>query len=313
VVWNPGRAETVFLCVTSRTLLVSSVAVLVLAAPGCVVSVDREGHIQHIEKRFAVGTAPANVRLDTFDGAVEVRSWDRPEVLIQIDERGQDKAALAKIELRAQQNGGTIEVEVRHPDRSTFVGVGFFVSTSAKLIASVPRNTNLTIRTGDGAVTVERVTGRAEIYTRDGSIRATETGGELLAETGDGSVQIEDVTGRVEARTGDGSIRLSGTPGGVRLRSGDGSIVLRIRSGAAMTGDWVVDTGDGSVSVELPEGFAALIDADPGSGGRVRSDLKLENAAGGTREKRTLTGTLGQGGRKLTIRTGDGTVRLTNY
>jgi len=299
--------------VRSRACLVFAMAVLPLAAAGCVVSVDREGHIQHIEKRFAVGTAPADVRLDTFDGAVEVRSWDRPEVLIQIDVRGQDKEALAKIEVIAQQKGNTIEVEVRHPDRRTFVGVGFFVSTSAKLIASVPRNVNLNIRTGDGAVMVERVTGRLDIQTQDGSIRATETGGELLAETRDGGIHIEDVTGRVEARTGDGSVRISGTPGSVRARSGDGSMVLRIRGGAAMTGDWMVDTGDGSVSVELPDGFAALIEADPGSGGRVRSDLKLEKVVGGTREKRTLTGALGQGGRRLTIRTGDGTIRLTNY
>jgi hypothetical protein len=299
--------------VKSGVLFVSSMAALAFAATGCVVSVDREGHIQHIEKRFTVGAIPADVRLDTFDGAVEVRSWDRPEVLIQIDERGQDKDAIAKIEVLAQQKGNAIEVEVRDPGRTTFVGIGFFVSTSAKLIASVPRNTNLNIRTGDGSIMVERVTGRLDIQTRDGSVRAIETGGELLAETHDGSIQIEDVTGRVEARTGDGSVRLSGTPGGVRARSGDGSIVLRIRRGAVMNSDWVVDTGDGSVSVELPEGFAALIEADPGSGGRVRSELKLENTAGGTREKRTLTGALGQGGRKFTIRTGDGTIRLTNY
>ena len=312
MVWNPQPPESVFLSVTSRALLVSLAALAVLSA-GCVVSVDREGYIQRIEKRFTVGAAPADVRLDTFDGAVEVRSWDRPEVLIQIDERGQDKAAIDRIEVVAQQTGNTIEVAIRHPGRTTFVGVGFFVSTSAKLIASVPRNTNLNIRSGDGSVMVERVTGTLDILTQDGSIRATETGGELVAETHDGSIQIDDVTGRVEARTGDGSVRLSGTPGAVRVRSGDGSVVLRIRRGAVMTGDWVVDTGDGSVSVELPEGFAALIEADPGSDGRVRSDLKLDNVAGGTRDSRAMTGVLGRGGRSLTIRTGDGTIRLTNY
>ena len=56
---------------------------------------------------------------------------------------------------------------------------------------------------------VERVTGRAEIHTGDGSIRVTETSGELLAETSDGNMQIDDVSGRVETRTGDGSIRLT--------------------------------------------------------------------------------------------------------
>lgn len=310
---NLGPSGTVFLSVTSRSLLVSSLTVLAIGGSGCVVSVDHEGHIEHVEKRFAVTHGPADVRLDTFGGAVEVRSWDRPEVLIQIDKRGQDQAAVSKIEILAEQKGDVIQVEARHPGKSSFVGVGFFLSPSAKLIASVPRNTNLTIRTGDGSVVVERVTGRAEIRTGDGSIRATETAGELLAESGDGSIQIEDVTGRVEARTGDGSIRLSGTPGSLRTRTRDGSIVLRIRSGAVMTDDWLVATGDGSVSVELPAGFAADIEADPGSEGRVRNDLKLANVTGGTREARTLAGALGQGGHRLSIRTGDGTIRLTNY
>jgi hypothetical protein len=292
---------------------VPALAALVLAGPACVVSVDHEGLIQRVEKRFAVGSAPVDLRLDTFDGAVEVRSWDRPEVLVQIDQRGQDKAAIEKIEVRADQKGNAIEVEVRHPGRTTFVGLGVFISTSAKLIASVPRHTNLTIRSGDGSVTLERVDGRADIRTEDGSIHVVETGGELVAETGDGSIQIEDVTGRVEARTGDGSIRLSGTPGSVRARSGDGSIVLRVRNGAVMTDDWTVDTGDGSISVELPDGFAARIEADPGSDGRVRDDLGLEHVTGGTRDRRALTGTLGQGVHRLIVRSGDGTIRLTNY
>ncbi len=310
---NPGPRETVFLNVTSRALLASSITVLALVGPGCVVSVDSEGRIEHVEKRFSVRGETVDLRLSTFDGAVEVRSWDRPEVLVQIDERGHDKTAIEQIEVSAEQKGDVIQVDVRHPGRGGFVGVGFFVSTSAKLIASVPRNTNLYIRTGDGSIILERVNGHADIHTGDGSIRATETDGELLAETGDGSIQIEDVSGRVETRTGDGTIRLSGTPTRLRARTGDGSVVLRIRSGAVMSDDWMVDTGDGSVSVELPEGFAASIEADPGSGGRVRNDLKLENIVGGTREKRTLTGALGQGGRRFTIRTGDGTIRLTNY
>jgi len=45
----------------------------------------------------------------------------------------------------------------------------------------------------------------------------------------------------------------------------------------------------------------------------VRNDLTLTSQAGGTRETRTLRGVLGQGGHRFTLRTGDGTIRLTNY
>jgi hypothetical protein len=298
--------------VSPRALLTASVAAIVLGAPGCVVSVDHEGVIERDEKRFTAETTP-DVHLITFDGAVEIRSWDRPEVVVHIERRGQDKDVVSKIEVLSSQKGNRIEVEARHSGRTTFVGIGVYRSPSARLVASVPRQANLFVRSGDGSITVERVSGRMELQTGDGLIRATETGGELLAETGDGSIQIEDITGKVEARTGDGSIRLSGTPSALRTRTGDGSIALRIRTGASMTDDWMVATGDGSVSVELPPGFNAQIEADPGSDGRVRNDLTLTSLAGGTRETRTLTGLLGQGGRRLTLRTGDGTIRLTSY
>ena len=160
---------------------------------------------------------------------------------------------------------------------------------------------------------MERVTGRLELRTSDGSIRALETAGELLAESGDGTIQLDEVGGRIEARTNDGSLRVTGTPASLRARSGDGSVVLRIRRGAVMSEDWLVTTEDGSVSVELPDGFNADIEADPGSDGRARSDLTLVNVSGGTRNERVLRGRLGQGGHRLLLRTGDGTIKLTNY
>ena len=312
MVRNLDPPGTVFLIVTSRALIASSLAACTIGGSACVVSVEHKGQIETVEKRFAVSST-VQLKLTTFDGAIEVRSWDRPEILVQVEKRGQDKDALGKIEILTDQKADVVSVEARTTRPGTSFGIGYFVSTSAKLIASVPRNTNLSIRTADGSVVVERVTGRAEIHTGDGSVRVTETAGELLAETGDGSMQIEDVAGRVEARTSDGSIRISGTPTALRARSGDGSIVLRVRDGAAMTEDWMLATGDGSISVELPDGFVAQIEADPGSDGRVRNDLKLADMTGGTREKRILTGALGLGGKRLTIRSTDGTIRLTNY
>ena len=276
-------------------------------------SVGHEGYVERVDKRFAITVAIPTVRLTTFDGTIEVRSWDKAEVLVQVELRGNDKEAVSKIEVNAAQKDDAIEIDTRNTTKGGFTGIGYYVSPSAKLIASVPRNTNLVIRTSDGGVVVERVNGRAEIRTGDGMIRLTETTGEILAETRDGNIRIDDVSGRVECRTNDGSIQLSGTPTRLRARSDDGSVALRFRTGATMTDDWMVDTGDGSVSVELPEGFAAEIEADPGSDGRVRNDLGLANVVGGTREKRSLKGSLGTGGRKLLIRTGDGTIHLTRY
>jgi hypothetical protein len=99
----------------------------------------------------------------------------------------------------------------------------------------------------------------------------------------------------------------------LRAQSGDGSVVLKIRRGAVMTDDWTVSTDDGAISVELPDGFNAEIEADPGSDGRARSDLALVNVTGGTRSERMLRGRSGDGGHIFRLRTSDGTIRLTKY
>jgi len=288
----------------------------VLTGSACRMDFDSQAYIEREEKRFTVDTAPV-LDVKTFDGSIEIRSWDRPEVLVEIEKRGQDKDAISKVQVVADQSGPRISVDVRNSGRRNFVGIGHFTSTSARLIVSLPRKSSVTARSNDGSILLERVDGKIDLRTDDGSIRVTESAGDLLAESGDGSLTLDDVTGNVEGRTRDGSIRVSGTPNVLRLRSGDGSISMRIRDNAQMADDWTVTTGDGSVTAELPKGFNALVNADPGSDGRVRSDLALTNATGaGADSKRTrgaVSGQLGAGGKQLTLRTGDGTIRITSY
>jgi hypothetical protein len=297
----------------ARFLSASTLAAATIAVSACSLNIDNEGHIEREEKRFSVESV-VDLHLYTFDGRVEVRTWDRPEILVEVEKRGQDPEAVDRIEVIAEQTGNRIQVEARHPGSgSVFIGIGRFTSPSARFVANVPRETNLVVRSGDGSILVERVDGRLELRTDDGNIHAVETAGDLLAESKDGRIQCDEITGRVEARTGDGSVRLSGTPSALRARSGDGQVVLRIRRGATMTEDWMVATDDGSVSVELPDDFNAEIEADPGSDGRARSELVLANMSGGDREGRVLRGRLGEGGHTFLLRTGDGRITLQKY
>ncbi len=294
-----------------QPFLTSGLLLSAAVVSGCSINVDSQGYIEREEKRFAV-EGVADLHLMTFDGAVEVRGWDRADVVVEIEKRAQDKEAVDKIQVFAEQKGSVITVDVRHAGGSRFIGIGTFRSPRAKLIVSAPRRVNVVVRTGDGSVVADRLDGRIELRTGDGTVRATDLAGELLVESGDGSIHIEDVTGRVEARTQDGTVRVSGMPSVLRLRSGDGSVVLRIRRGTVMTEDWMVATSDGSIVAELPDDFNAMIEAEPGSGSRARSDLALADAVGGTRDTRSLRGRLGTGGHRFILRTGDGSIRLTH-
>lgn len=298
--------------VMPHMLRLSAAAALLVASAACDIQMDAHAFIEREEKRFPAGPAP-EITLSTFDGSIQVRPWDRPEVLVEVEKRGSDKMAVDKIQVVGEAKGNQISVDARQPSsEKVSMGIGFHNSTSAKLIASVPRGSRLTITTRDGSISVERIDGALELRTDDGSVRVSESPGDLTIVTRDGSITLDRVAGRIDARTGDGSINVSGSPSSLLLESGDGSVVVRAERETVMTGDWSVRTGDGSVVVEVPPGFSAELDAETRDGS-VRSELTIAGVQTDQRrgdERRRLHGKIGAGGKVLKLRTGDGSIRL---
>jgi hypothetical protein len=287
-------------------------AALVATLPfclGCVV-VDSQGHIVREDKRFTVSGTP-EVRLTTFDGSIEIRSGDTKSVLVEIEKRGPTKEAIEQLIVESKQEGNRIEVSVKRPAGEIVVlGIGRMSST-AKLIVTMPREGQIFAKSGDGSIRVDGVHGRLELRTGDGSIRAMDVGGQMVLATGDGSVTVDNAEGDLDVDTGDGSVSVAGKLDTVKVHTGDGSITFRVEPGTSMKGDWSMTTGDGGVALYLPSDFGAELDAHTGDGAiRNELDIASERRGDDERARRTLKGRLGAGGRTLRIRTGDGTVRL---
>ena len=293
-----------------RCAVVTGCLLAATLGSACVVSVDSQGQIAREEKRYTVTGTP-ELRLTTFDGSIEIQSWDKPDVAIDVEKRGATKEAVDALEVKSSQQGNQIELEVKRPRSESLSGFGFQMSASARLIVSVPRDVNVIARSGDGSIKVERVNGRLELRTGDGSISVSDVGGELILDTGDGSITVESARGRLQVDTGDGGVNVAGRLTSVKLHTGDGSIVYRAEPGSEMSENWDITTGDGGVTLYLPAGFGAELDAHTGDGA-IRNDLDM---IGGPEEergehRRTLRGRLGNGGKQIRVRTGDGTIRL---
>lgn len=293
--------------ISMKVRLAPAAAVLVsLAASGCVVGVDSQGQILRDEKQFEVSGVP-ELRLSTFDGSIEIRSWEKPGVLVEIEKRGPTREAVEALEVQATQDGNRIGLDVKQPRRETFTGFGFHQSVNARLIVSVPSRCDVTARTGDGSIRIDGLRGRIDLRTGDGSIRASDVSGELTMNTGDGAINVDRAEGRLDLETGDGGVSVAGKLTAVKMHTGDGSIAYRAEPGSTMGDDWTISTGDGTVSLYLPSDFNAEIDAHTGDG-TVSNELKLTSAGGG--DRRSVRGRLGAGGQLLRIRTGDGSIRL---
>jgi DUF4097 and DUF4098 domain-containing protein YvlB len=282
-------------------------------AAACDISIGAAEFSVREEKKFAV-TGPTQLALTTFDGSIDVRGWDRNEVLVEVEKRGPDQATVDKIQVNASQHGNTITLDVAKP--SPLTTTSFQRSPSASLIVSVPLLTAVTARSGDGSITIRRVNGKVDLDTDDGSVRVEEVKGDLVVRTGDGSVRARQIDGHAKINTGDGSVGVDGVFGDLEVETRDGSIVVTARSGSAIESAWSVTTGDGSIRLELPEGFGADLDAQSADG-RVRVEQRTDrapvSAERGESEQGSARGKLGAGGKPLKLRSGSGSITVKSW
>ena len=251
---------------------------------------DSRRQVARESNTFAVTGTP-RVRVETFDGAIYVHAWDKPEVMYTATKRADDDREMQGIKLSAQGGGGS-EVTLRADfDKSQARAVeerdgrvvSFSSNASAEFDVYVPRSATLIVSTGDGRVRVEGVNGDLDVRSGDGAIDVTGARGRLRAETGDGRILVEGFDGDAEARTGDGRITLDGN----------------FRTLAART-------GDGTISLAIPDGTNATVETDAES---VFNDgVAVAESQTEARVRRWRIG--GGSGQVFTLHTGDGRVVL---
>jgi DUF4097 and DUF4098 domain-containing protein YvlB len=286
----------------------------------CEVNLNSEGLASRDTKTYKVIGTP-EVVLDTFDGAIEVHSWDRNEVEIEIEKRAMDQGLIDQIKVEAEQQGNKIVVRITGPSSAEFHGVtiGHNVSPTARVRVALPRASNLNAKSGDGSIRVEELDGKIVLLTKDGSVTATRLSGDIQIRSGDGSIRLDRVSGKIDLETEDGSIGMDVKPTVLHAKTGDGSVRATIDPDAVMSDNWDITTSDGTVVLTLPSSFDAELDAETNDGAVRATHPELTNEDERVRgegrderreRRRTLKQKMGDGGKMLRVRTGDGTIRI---
>ncbi len=212
----------------------------------------------------------------------------------------------------------------------------------AELTVHMPPNTRLGIYLGAGSASVANIDGDIMVDVAAASVTTEHTRGALTLDTGSGDLSVRDAQGDISLDAGSGDVKMNGIRGDrlevdagsgdfgasavayarAKLDLGSGTTTL---SGVAVedlsldagSGDVdvsfasqarrvSVDGGSGDLTLRLPKSFAADVDIDAGSGG-VRSDFALSRRQD---DESHYSGRIGQGGGRLSIDSGSGTVAL---
>jgi len=237
--------------------------------------------VERDNKTFTVGQSP-KVSVQTFDGTVTVRAWDKNEVSCSITKRAADEQSLKRISVDASQAGNTVTINAKGndgPNRDSYN-----VRGNVNLEIYVPKTASLVIGSGDGKLDVDGISG------------------DLQLRTGDGSIFVTDSRGHLKVETGDGSVRVQGFDGDANIRTGDGRIVLQGKFNQLSA-----QTGDGAISLELPPDANASVEAHADN---IVNESNGTEEPGGDKHIRRFR--LGRGGNLLKLQTGDGRIVLRN-
>jgi hypothetical protein len=252
-------------------------------------------------KTYSVTGRP-QLMVDAGDGRVTILAGGQNQIAARVTTEGWRIGS--QVHIDESQSGNTVQIRIRIPRQYFHLFVG---RRSIHVDLTVPSAADLDIHTGDGSISTTAVSGHIRLDSGDGSISAQNLSGNLLLHSGDGSIEAEGLDGTLEASSGDGRIRVGGRFDSLRLKSGDGSIAAAVASGSKISSEWSLRTGDGSIRLRLPEGFAASLDAHTGDG-RITLDFPV--TVSGSLNPSSIQGKIGTGGGPLILRSGDGSIHL---
>jgi DUF4097 and DUF4098 domain-containing protein YvlB len=264
---------------------------------------SKPANAEEVDKTFSI-TGHARVRVETDDSGVRVSTGDIKQVEVRVVYSGYKLDR--DLRVSTQQNGDSVDVVVK-------TGGGGFWNfgvhhASVRVEVHMPQNADLTVRSGDGSVEADSVTGNVDVTTGDGSITVQGVRGNIHFHSGDGHIEARGLDGSVDASSGDGHINLEGRFDALSIRTGDGSVTARALAGSKVASNWTIHTGDGSVDLEVPGDLQANLDASTHDG---HISMGLPVTVEGSFSSSSIHGKLNGGGASLSIRTGDGSIHLS--
>jgi hypothetical protein len=200
------------------------------------------------------------------NGRVQVRGGDGDAVEVTATKigRGIDdtaaRQALARIEIREEVSPASIVLD----STAKSGGPSFGESRTVNYVVTLPRRSQLTIKTTNGEIGVENVAGRVTVTTTNGSIRASglESETKVAATNGEVVLEFARLGGGVTCETTNGTISVT-VP-----RNAAADVSMRVTNG---------EIGHSNLDLKVKEETRRRLDAAIGGGG---PEVKLETTNG---------------------------------
>jgi DUF4097 and DUF4098 domain-containing protein YvlB len=241
----------------------------------------------------------AHFELETFNGNVEIRSWDQNKVDISGTKFANSAALRDAIRIDTHATPDSVTIRTVRPSEH-------HGNMGAKFIVRVPHAMALDrIVNSNGGIRVENVAGPVHASTSNGGVTLSQIQGAVNADTSNGGIDLTDVTGNATLETSNGRIHVDHIVGVVQATSSNGEISLAFAN--APKNDVHASTSNSSIEVSMPSSSPVRLRADT-SNGSISSEFDVSSQ--GTASKNHLEGAINGGGPLLDLSTSNGSIKV---
>ena len=289
------------------------------AALACALGATAAGAATPIDLQHAA-SADARVEIHNVRGRVDVRGWDRNEVVA--------KGSLgegAKAAITGSDDHLVIRIETEEGNWSWWGHSG--PKEDTVITVNVPKGAAIDVNTVSADIDVDGIAGaremevesvsgdqrvrgdaeRVDLASVSGDVDLESASRNLSVETVSGDIEAKGVSGRIDAESVSGRIYLEATKVddmSAATVSGD----VELRTGALGTGRIKVESMSGEVNLSVPADMSARIEAESFSGSITSDFGTVEEEEHGPGS--SLSATAGKGEAQITLESFSGDVTL---
>jgi DUF4097 and DUF4098 domain-containing protein YvlB len=254
-----------------------------------------------IEKHFPVQNKP-KITVRNSSGRIQVKAWTKSEVLVAWTNKSgrsvvETEAAGNRVEVAAQPNEDGVSAD----DMKTDFEI------------TVPVESELSVRTDSGNVTVDSVHGDMTFDTVGANLQLSDVAGYMVVKTIDGSLVCTRCSGKLEANSISGNVQMvSPTLDSVRVQTSSGNILF---DGSFLSrGIYIMKNFSGTIEVHFSSSDSFDVNATSLKGDVINQATFKPDTHGSphpaSKWGHSLFGTLNEGHAKVELSSFSGTIKI---
>lgn len=285
---------------TARTRIPVRVVALGTVMAGFILAAA-PARADRIEKHFPVQNKP-KITVRNSTGRVQVKAWTKNEVLVAWT----NKSGRSVVETEAA--GNRVEVATHANEDGASAD-----DLKTDFEITVPVESELSVRTDSGNVTVESVHGDMTFDTVGANLQLSDVQGYMVVKTIDGSLVCTRCSGKLEANSISGNVQMvSPSLDSVRVQTSSGNILF---DGSFLSrGIYIMKNFSGTIEVHFSSNDSFDVNATSLKGDVINQASFKPDAHGSSHPAskwgHSLFGTLNEGHAKVELSSFSGTIKI---